>query len=160
METNLKTDEDFILHCLQLARQAEAHNEVPIGALIVHNGKIIAESYNLREKNFNATGHAEILSIQKACEHLQTWRLSSCDLYVTLEPCVMCAGALLQARIRSVCFGAFDPKGGALGSLYKLNEDVRLNHRFPVKSGVCADACGDILSQFFKKKRLKGLEEI
>lgn len=147
--------EKFINYALTLARKGLELDEVPVGAVIVKDGTIVAEAFNKRELDNNATGHAEILAIQSACKSLGTWRLSSCDLYVTLEPCLMCAGALIQARIRNVYFGAFDPKGGALGSLYKLHEDTRLNHRFKVEGGVCGDECGKMLSAFFKKKREK-----
>nr|ADI87839.1 hypothetical protein AKSOIL_0331 [uncultured bacterium Ak20-3] len=155
MNPESKNHEYFMKRCLELAHEAEKNLEVPIGAVIVHDGKIISESSNKREKNHDATGHAEILAIHDACQKLQSWRLSACDLYVTLEPCLMCAGALVQARIRNVYFGAYDPKGGALGSLYKIHEDTRLNHRFPAVGGVLGDECGSLLSTFFKKKRAK-----
>jgi tRNA(adenine34) deaminase len=150
---NIEVHEKFLRHALTLARRALSQNEVPIGAVVVQNGEIIAEGFNQREKQQSAIGHAEIIAIQSACTKLGTWRLSDCDLYVTLEPCLMCAGALVQTRIRNVYFGAYDPKGGALGTLYTVHEDTRLNHRFQVRGGICAEECGTILSDFFKKKR-------
>jgi tRNA(adenine34) deaminase len=144
---------NFIKQALSLAAKAKMEDEVPVGALIVQNGIIVAESYNKREKNQSAIAHAEILAIELACQKLNSWRLSACEMYVTLEPCLMCAGALLQTRIRGVYFGAFDPKGGALGSLYTLHDDPRLNHRFHVTGGICKEDCGALLSEFFKKKR-------
>ena len=155
MNPKFDKHETFMSRCLKLAKRAETYGEVPIGALVVHNGEIIAQAYNKREKTFNATGHAELLAIQSACKKLGSWRLSSCDLYVSLEPCLMCAGALVQSRIRAVYFGAFDPKGGALGSLYEIHKDSRLNHRFSVHGGILEKECGHILREFFKKKRRK-----
>ncbi len=150
-----KSHEFYLSEALRLAAKAEALDEVPIGAVLVQDGKIISEGYNRREQDKSPLGHAEIMAIEEACRKLKTWRLSDCDLYVTLEPCLMCAGALVQSRIRAVYFGAFDPKGGALGSLYKINEDMRLNHRFPATGGICADQCGTLLREFFQKKRKK-----
>lgn len=155
MTNKIEIHENFIKHALTLALKARSKDEVPIGAIIVQNGKILAEAFNEREQDNNAVAHAEILAIQEACKKLNTWRLSDCDLYVTLEPCLMCAGALIQSRIRKVYFGAYDPKGGALGTLYKVHEDTRLNHRFEVQGGICEKECGSILSAFFKKKREK-----
>lgn len=138
---------------LSLAETAAARDEVPVGAVIVHEGKLIATGYNLRETHANPCAHAEIEAIEAACRTLGRWRLSDCDLYVTLEPCVMCAGAISQARLRHVYFGAMDPKAGAMGSLYKIHEDARLNHRLPVTSGLMAERCGAILTNFFRAKR-------
>ncbi len=143
----------FLNSAIKEAQKALKQYEVPIGAVIVKNGKIIAKAFNTREQNHSAIEHAEILVIQEACKKLQNWRLSDCDLYVTLEPCLMCAGALVQARIRKVYFGAYDPKGGALGTLYKIHEDTRLNHRFQVEGGICEEECSKMLSSFFKNKR-------
>lgn len=127
-------------------------DEVPVGAVIVHDGKIIGEGYNLRESEKNALRHAELIAIEAASRALGDWRLNACELWVTLEPCPMCLGALQQARIGSVRFGAFDAKGGALSLGYKLNEDTRTNHRF-----VCGPAldseCEAVLRAFFQKKR-------
>lgn len=156
MNPELEIHETFLNYALALARKGLEEDEVPIGAIIVKDGTILAEAFNQRERVHDATGHAEILAIQSACKKLNSWRLSNCDLYVTLEPCIMCAGALVQARVRNVYFGAFDSKGGALGSLYKIHEDTRLNHRFKVHGGICGEECGKMLSDFFKKKRTNG----
>lgn len=139
---------------LELAQRSEALGEVPIGALVVdENGKIIAKTTNLREKNLTVLGHAELVALHRACKKKKSWRLTDCTLYVTLEPCFMCAGALVQSRIKRVVFGAYDPKGGALGTLANLNADMRLNHQFDVTGGVRAHECGQLLKDFFKKKR-------
>lgn len=145
--------EKFMRLALEQAKKAAACDEVPIGAVLVQDGLVVATGFNLREKQHNAIAHAEILVIEEACRKLQKWRLSSCELYVTLEPCLMCAGALVQSRIKAVYFGALDPKGGALGSLYRVHEDTRLNHRFEVKGGILEEDCGAILKNFFQKKR-------
>lgn len=145
--------EDWMRLCLSLAETAAALGEVPVGAVLVHQNKAIATGFNLREINHDACAHAELLAIHRASKVLNRWRLSDCDLYVTLEPCVMCAGALSQARVRHVYFGAKDPKGGALGSLYQIHEDQRLNHRFPITSGILEEECGQLLKTFFKARR-------
>ncbi|MBI2601554.1 MAG: nucleoside deaminase [Deltaproteobacteria bacterium] len=139
---------------IALARQAEQIDEVPIGAVIVQNDRVIGTGFNVRESLRCITRHAEIIALEDACKQLKNWRLPDCDIYVTLEPCIMCAGALVQARIRTVYFGAYDPKAGALGSLYKLHEDKRLNHRLEVVGGVLSQECGNMLSTFFHKKRV------
>ncbi len=136
-----------------LARKAEAIGEVPIGALIVGPEGIIAEAYNLRESNSDPLGHAELLVIGAAAKKLGRWRLEETTLYVTLEPCVMCAGAIVQSRISRVVFGAKDPKGGAVSSLYEILSDPRLNHRPEITSGVEAEVCGEILTNFFRRLR-------
>lgn len=138
---------------LDLARKAEDLGEVPIGAIIVKDGRLIGSGYNLRETARDASRHAEMDAISSACRSLDAWRLTGCELYVTLEPCLMCAGAIYQARMDRVFFGALDPKAGAMGSLYKVHEDARLNHRLPVTGGVLADDCSQILKDFFRKKR-------
>lgn len=153
--TNEQEQKVFMALALEQARKAAACDEVPIGAVLVQDGFVISAGFNLREQNHNAIAHAEILVIEEACRKLKKWRLSSCELYVTLEPCLMCAGALMQSRIKAVYFGAPDPKGGALGSLYRLHEDSRLNHRFEVKGGILAEECGSLLKQFFQKKRAR-----
>src|SRR5262249_3645971 len=136
-------------------REAAGRGEVPVGAVIVRDGAVIGRGYNLREARQCATEHAEMAAIREACAQLKTWRLSGCELYVTLEPCLMCAGAIYQARLDRVVFGALDPKAGAMGSLYKVNEDTRLNHRLPVVSEVLAEECGAVLKDFFRAKRGK-----
>ena len=138
---------------LELARKAGDLGEVPVGALVVRDGKIIGRGYNRREIDKDALAHAEIHAIAEACKTLGAWRLSGCTLYVTLEPCVMCSGAVHQARLDHVVFGALDPKAGACGSLYKINEDQRLNHRFEVTGEILADESRNLLQSFFRAKR-------
>lgn len=139
---------------LALAKRAALKNEVPVGALIVREGKIIARAYNKRETLKSPTAHAEFLAIGKAAKKLGGWRLPGCTLYVTLEPCPMCAGAIVNSRIPRVVFGAPDPKAGAFGSVYNLAEG-KLNHTPEIVSGVLQKECGDVLSEYFKKKRSK-----
>jgi tRNA(adenine34) deaminase len=143
----------FMRKAIREARKAMEVDEVPIGAVIVMGDRVIAGAHNLRETLQDATAHAELLAIRKACEVLGTWRLIGCSLYVTLEPCPMCAGASILSRVDRVVFGAKDPKGGACGSLINLPADERFNHRPEVVAGVLADECGDILRKFFRDKR-------
>jgi len=138
------------------ARAAAEENEVPIGAIVVHLGQVIGCAHNQREQLRDPTAHAEMIAITQAAAALGSWRLEECTLYVTLEPCPMCAGAIVQARIPQVVYGAADPKAGAVRSLYRLLDDSRLNHRCEVVEGVLADRCGQILSQFFQKQRQLG----
>ena len=140
---------------LQEARRAAKIDEVPIGAVIVKDDEIIAKAHNLRETLQDATAHAELLAIRQACEVLGTWRLIGCTLYVTLEPCPMCAGAIILSRVDRLVFGAKDPKGGACGSVINIPADERFNHRPEIVEGVLADECGDILRAFFQSKRKK-----
>jgi tRNA(adenine34) deaminase len=146
-------DYNYMRQALVLAAQAAALGEVPVGALIVHDNAVIAQAYNERERQPSALAHAELSVIGEACRKLARWRLSGCTLYVTLEPCVMCAGALVQARVDRVVFGACDPKAGAVESLYQVLSDPRLNHRPVVNGGILAEECGEILSQFFRARR-------
>jgi tRNA(adenine34) deaminase len=146
-------DETFMLQALELARQAGAMQEVPVGAIVVLDGTVIGQGLNLRETKQSPIRHAEIDAIEAACQTLGGWRLSNCELYVTLEPCIMCAGAIHQARLGRVVFGALDPKAGAMGSLYEIHRDARLNHRLPVTSGVLASECGNLLKDFFRQRR-------
>jgi len=139
---------------LKEAKKAFKKNEVPIGAVIVRNNKIIAKAHNLREKTNLATSHAEILAIQKANKKLKSWRLDSCTLYVTIEPCPMCAGAIIQARIKSVVYGARDLKAGAHSSVLNLFE-LPFNHKVEVTLGIMEDESASIISKFFKKIRKK-----
>lgn len=143
----------FMGHALDLAKKAAELGEVPVGAVVVCDGKIVGEGWNLRESRKSALEHAEIMAVSAASRNLGKWRLSDVKLYVTLEPCLMCAGAIYQARIPEVIFGATDPKAGACGSLYKVHEDTRLNHRFLVRNGVLAEECGAILKTFFRQRR-------
>lgn len=145
--------EAFMGRALELARQAAERGEVPVGAVVVCNGQIVAEAGNEREANKVATHHAEILVIERACQKLGKWRLNDCDLYVTLEPCTMCAGAIVLTRFAKVIFGASDPKAGAVGSLYNVLADERLNHRPEVIAGVLAEDCGRMLTDFFRSRR-------
>ncbi|MEM9185932.1 MAG: tRNA adenosine(34) deaminase TadA [Planctomycetota bacterium] len=138
---------------LALAGQAAAAGEVPVGAVIVHEGSIIAEAHNQRESLRDPTAHAEMIAITQAAESLGGWRLEGCTLYVTLEPCPMCAGGIVNARVSRVVYGAADPKAGAAESLYQLLTDPRLNHRCEVTAGVLADECGAILKRFFADRR-------
>lgn len=149
----MKAPEDWMRLCLSLAETAASLGEVPVGAALVYQDKLIATGFNLRETKHDSSAHAEMLAIRRGSEVLSQWRLSDCDLYVTLEPCVMCAGALSQARIRHVYFGASDPKGGALGSLYQIHDDQRLNHRFPITGNILHEECGQLLKTFFKARR-------
>ena len=141
---------------LDQARLALEVDEVPIGAVIARDGEIIAADHNRRMLNADPTAHAEMLVIRKAAEVLGDWRLTGCTLAVTLEPCCMCAGAILLARIDRVIYGAADPKGGAVDTLYKLCSDSRLNHSVEIHSGIMADECSGILSEFFQAQRAKG----
>ena len=147
----------FMRLALQEAAAAEEENEVPVGAVIVHGERhVIASDHNRREQLRDPTAHAEMLAITQASETLGSWRLDDCTLYVTLEPCPMCAGAIVQARIPRVVYGAADPKSGAVQSLFRLLNDVRLNHQCSVVSGILSDVCGDVLSQFFQHQRTMG----
>lgn len=148
-----ESDYSFMRQALALAGQAAAQGEVPVGALVVHDNVVIAEAYNERESLPSALAHAELTAISRATEKLGRWRLTGCTLYVTLEPCVMCAGALVQSRVDRVVYGASDPKAGAVESLYEVLSDTRLNHRPVISSGVLREECGKILSDFFRARR-------
>ncbi len=143
----------FMNEALDEARIAYSLGETPIGAIIVRDGEIVARAHNLRETTHDATAHAELLAIRQANELLGGWRLTRCTLYVTLEPCPMCAGAIVMARIPTLVFGAFDPKAGACGSVMDLVQNDRLNHRVEVLSGVLADESSQLLRQFFAELR-------
>lgn len=151
----MTTDHCFMQLAIEEARKAEALGEVPIGAVIVKNGEVIARSHNLRETSQNAVTHAELTAIQDACEAVGSWRLEETTLYVTLEPCPMCAGAILQSRIPRVVYAARDPKGGCVDSLYRLLNDERFNHECDVSEGVLAEECGAMLTDFFRALRDK-----
>lgn len=140
---------------LKEALKAQKKDEVPIGAVAVKEGKIIARAHNLRESKQDPLGHAEIYLVSKLSKKLKRWRLSDVTVYVTLEPCLMCMGALLQARVGKLVFASMDPKAGACGSLFDLSQDKRLNHRIEVKSGVMEKECAKVLSDFFKRLRQK-----
>lgn len=152
------TDEEYMLRALELAREAAEEDEVPVGAVIVRDGKIIAEGRNRREKNKCATSHAEILAIEEACRALGGWRLPGVTLYVTMEPCVMCAGAVVNARIGRVVYGAADLRFGAFGSLTDVSA-LPLNHRAEVVGGVLGEECKQLLQSYFRMKRKKEKSE-
>ena len=146
-------DVSYMLLALDEGRNAAEKGEVPVGAVVVCEGEVIGRGHNQRETQQSPLAHAEILAIQEASSRLRSWRLSECDLYVTLEPCVMCVGAILQARIRRLVFGCLDAKAGAVESLFALCDDARLNHRLPVAGGVLARESAELLASFFKALR-------
>jgi tRNA(adenine34) deaminase len=148
--------EHFMRQALREAEAALAEDEVPVGAVIVQGERVIASAHNQREQLRDPTAHAEIIAITQAASNLNSWRLEGCTLYVTLEPCAMCAGAIVQARIPIVVYGATDAKAGAVQSLYQLLDDARLNHRAQVVPHVLAEPCGELLSHFFQGKRRLG----
>lgn len=146
----------FMRLALQEAEQAFAEDEVPVGAVIVQGSRVIASAHNQREQLKDPTAHAEMIAITQAAESLGDWRLEGCTLYVTLEPCIMCSGAILQARVPVVVYGATDPKAGAVNTLYHLLADSRLNHRCQVIAGIQAAPCGEMLTRFFQAQRKLG----
>lgn len=149
----MEADNTYMAIALEEARKAAGMGEVPIGAAVVCEGAVVSRAHNLRETRTDPTAHAELLAIAQASRSLRRWRMSDCTVYVTLEPCPMCAGAMHQARISRLVFGAMDPKAGAVGSLYDLSDDERLNHRFEVTSGVMAEASSALLKEFFGSLR-------
>jgi len=152
----LDADQFWMGRALELAVEAATADEVPVGAVIIHNGSTIAAANNQRESLKDPTAHAEMIAITQAASALGDWRLEQTTLYVTLEPCLMCAGAILQSRIPRVVFGASDPKGGAVSSLYEVLSDPRLNHQSLITRGVLEEPCGRILTEFFATKRAIG----
>lgn len=146
-------DERYMLLAIEEAKKASNLNEVPIGAVIVYKGEIIAASHNVRETSQKTLSHAELLAIEEANKKIGSWRLEDCTLYVTLEPCPMCAGAIVQSRIKRVVFGASDPKAGCAGTLMNLLEDERFNHQAAVSSGVLEAECSSLLKDFFRTLR-------
>ena len=149
-------DRFYLELALAEARKGAEAGEIPVGAVVVCREEVISQARNRREELQSPTAHAEILALQAASAHLRSWRLEECALYVTLEPCLMCVGAILQARISRLVFGCLDPKGGAVESLYRLCEDRRLNHQVAVMSGILASECGRILTEFFTQLRTNG----
>lgn len=149
----LQEKEFFMREALKEAQKAYDQAEVPIGAVVVLNGEIIGRGHNLREKEQDATLHAEIKAIHQANQHLGSWRLEDCELFVTLEPCPMCSGAMILARMKRVVFGAFDPKAGTAGTFMNLLQDSRFNHQVEVEQGVLEEECQEILRSFFKGLR-------
>jgi tRNA(adenine34) deaminase len=146
-------DEELTRVALAEGEAALAHGDVPIGAVVVHDGEIVGRGHNRREVDADPTAHAELLALRDAAQHLGRWQLSGCTLVVTLEPCVMCAGALVLARVDRLVFGADDPKAGAVGALYDVPRDPRLNHVVAVTRGVLAEECGQVLRAFFDARR-------
>ncbi|MCP8971355.1 tRNA adenosine(34) deaminase TadA [Ectobacillus ponti] len=151
----MEHDELYMRAAIEQAELAREIQEVPIGAVIVWNGEIISRAYNLRETEQRAVAHAELLAIDEACRKLGTWRLEDATLYVTLEPCPMCAGAIVLSRVKRVVYGAKDPKGGCAGTLMNLLQEERFNHQAEVVSGVLEEECGELLSSFFRELRQK-----
>lgn len=149
MEAKIK----FMKEALKEAKKAYEKLEVPVGAVIVKDGKIIARAHNLKETKTDTTKHAEILAIQKASKKLESWRLIDCEMYITLEPCSMCAGAIINSRIKKIYIGALDEKTGAAGSVLNLFEDYKFNHQVEVEKGVMQEECENILKDFFKMLR-------
>lgn len=149
-------DVRYMQMAVREAQRAEALGEVPIGCVIVHENQVIGKAHNQREMLQDPTAHAEVLAITQAANHLKSWRLEGAKLYVTLEPCPMCAGAIILARIAEVFFGAFDPKAGVCGTLMNLLADKRFNHQPAVTSGLLADECGALLTAFFRRIRVEG----
>ena len=145
----------FMKEAIKEAKKAELIDEVPIGCVIVKDDKIIARGHNVRESKKTPLGHAEIIAIDKASKKLGAWRLQDCDIYITLEPCIMCAGAIIQSRIRHIYFGAKDFKGGALGSSINVLDAKDINHHPEVTSSVLEEECSNIISEYFKRKRIK-----
>lgn len=152
--------ERFMKMAINQAIAGLSKGEVPIGAVIVKDDKVIAKAHNLRQTKQIATFHAEVLAIQKACEKLNSWRLDDCEMYVTLEPCIMCAGAITNARLKKVYFGAYEPKGGACESRFSLLSEGVLNHTTEYEGGVLEDECSKMLTDFFKKRRAENSKEI
>ncbi|MGZ2416630.1 tRNA(adenine34) deaminase [Staphylococcus caledonicus] len=151
----MANDEYYMKLAIAEAKKAQRLGEVPIGAIIVKNDEVIARAHNLRETAQQPTAHAEHIAIERAAKEVGSWRLEECTLYVTLEPCVMCAGTIVMSRIPRVVFGAMDPKGGCSGSLMNLVEEPRFNHRATVVSGILEKDCGDLLRQFFRELRAR-----
>jgi len=149
-------DRRYMQQALELARQALDSDDVPVGALVVLRDRVIGRGYNQREKLQDPTAHAEMLALTAAAAYVGHWRLEGCTLYATMEPCPMCAGALVLARVRRLVYGAPDAKAGACGSLYRITEDGRLNHQIETVAGVLADPCAELLREFFRRRRALG----
>jgi tRNA(adenine34) deaminase len=158
VKSNNEENQRFMKLAIEQATIAEENGDVPIGAIIVCKGQIIGKAYNQREQLKDPTAHAEIIALTQAAAAKESWRLDGCTMYVTLEPCPMCAGALVLARVDRLVYGCDDPKAGACKSLYNIVTDGRLNHRLEVTSGVLADECGELLQQFFLQRRPKNSE--
>jgi tRNA(adenine34) deaminase len=149
-------DRRYMQEAIELASKSLATEDVPVGALVVYQGRVIGRGFNQREKLQDPTAHAEMLALTAAAEYIGHWRLEDCTLYVTLEPCAMCAGALVQARVRRLVYGALDAKAGACGTLYEITQDARLNHQVETVAGVLAEPCVELLQTFFRRRRALG----
>lgn len=149
----MKIEEKYMIEALKEAKKAYKKLEVPVGALIVKDGEIIARAHNLKETKNDTTNHAEILAIQRASKKLNSWRLEDCEMYVTLEPCTMCAGAMINSRIKKVYIGTRDPKTGACGSILNIFSDYKFNHKVEYEIGIMQKECEQILKDFFKELR-------
>ena len=150
---NMSIDEKYMLLALKEAEIAKSKNEVPVGAIIIKDGKVIAKAHNLRQTKKTTLGHAEIIAIEKACKKLDSWILEGCTIYVTVEPCIMCAGAILHSRITRVVYGTNEPKFGALGSVLDISKVEGFNHKMEITSGILKDECSLIMKEFFKSLR-------
>ena len=151
----LDLDKEFMTLAIEEAQHALSKDEVPIGAVIVKDGQVVARAHNLREAWRDATAHAEMLALKEACERLKNWRLMGCTMYVTMEPCPMCAGALQQARLARVVYGIPDPKAGAAGSVMNIVDEPKLAHRLKITSGVEEEKCRELINIFFRRLRIK-----
>jgi len=151
--TKAEQDEQYMRQAIEAAKIAQENGDVPIGAVVVYENQIIGRAYNQREQLKDPTAHAEIIALTQAAAFIESWRLHGCTMFVTLEPCAMCAGALVLGRLDRLVYGCNDPKAGACGSLYNIVQDERLNHRLEITSGVLADECAKLLQDFFRQKR-------
>lgn len=151
----LDFDKEFMTLALEEAQHALSQDEVPIGAVIVKDGHVLAKAHNQRETQRDATAHAEILALKQACESLRNWRLMGCTMYVTMEPCPMCAGAIQQARLARVVYGIADPKAGAAGSVMNILDEPKLAHRLKISSGIEEEKCRDLINVFFRRLRVR-----
>ncbi|MDD5458191.1 MAG: tRNA adenosine(34) deaminase TadA [Phycisphaerae bacterium] len=159
MKQDAQNDERFMQAAINAAHIAEENGDVPVGCIIVHEGRIIGKGYNQREQLQDPTAHAEIIALTAAASEMGNWRLEECTVYVTHEPCTMCAGALVLARAQRLVYGCSEPKTGACGSLYNIVQDGRLNHRLEVTSGVLAEQCGELLRDFFSRRRTENKKQ-
>ena len=156
---DVQRDEDYIREALVEAEKALEHGDVPVGALVVVEGRVVGRGHNERERRQDPTAHAEMIALVEAARTIGSWRLQAATVYVTLEPCVMCAGAMVLARVKRLVFGAADPKAGACVSLYRIVRDERLNHRLELRAGVLAMECGAVLQRFFRARRGAGVAD-
>ena len=156
----MENEEKYMQEALKEAKKAYKKLEVPVGAIIVKNGEIISKAHNLKETKNDTTKHAEILAIQRASKKLKSWRLLDCEMYITLEPCSMCAGAIINSRVKKIYIGALDYKTGAAGSVLNLFEDYKFNHKVEVEKGILQEECENLLKSFFKELRQKKRESL